>query len=209
MTQKKKYVFRFEHMWMMKKGCSDTIEAVWAEQVTDPWDTRVVKKIDRCGIALTRWSKQTFGSVKRELQQKRKALQQVERDSLRTGDSRNMRFLEAEINKLLDKEAKMWAQRAKILWLKDGDRNTRFFHTRTSQRRCRNYITKLYDPTGRWCTRQSEVNEIIVNFYKDLFTTANPDGMEEVLETIPHAVTDDMNDMLLSDFTIEEVEKAV
>ena len=53
------------------------------------------------------------------------------------------------------------------------------------------------------------MNEIIVNFYKDLFTTASPDGMEEVLETIPHVVTDDMNDMLLSDFNIEEVEKAV
>ena len=106
-------------------------------------------------------------------------------------------------------EENYWKRRSRVEWLKDGDRNTRFFHTRASQRRCRNYITKLYDSTGRWCTRQSEVNEIIVNFYKDLFTTASPDGMEEVLETIPHAVTDDMNDMLLSDFTIEEVEKAV
>ena len=33
--------------------------------------------------------------------------------------------------------------------------------------------------------------------------------MEEVLETIPHVITNDMNETLLLDFTIEEVEMAV
>ena len=40
-----------------------------------------------------------------------------------------MRILESEVNLLLDKEVKMWAQRPRIMWLKDGDRNTQFFFT--------------------------------------------------------------------------------
>ena len=41
--------------------------------------------------------------------------------------------LEIEINMLLDRKASMWAQRKKIQWLKDGDKNTRFFHSKTTQ----------------------------------------------------------------------------
>ena len=120
-----------------------------------------------------------------------------------------MRFLESEINMLLEKEAKMWAQRSKIMWLKDGDRNTKFFHNKASQRQCHNYITKLHDQTSRWCTRHSQVNEIFFNFYQDLFKFANPNSFAEVLEVIPHVDTNDMNEKLIIDITIEEVETAL
>ena len=119
-----------------------------------------------------------------------------------------MRLLEDEVNQLLDKEAKMWRQRSKIAWLRDGDRNTRFFHSKASQRCRRNYITKLHDASGGWCSSQDQVNATIVDFYQTLFTSSNPSNFEEVIETIPHVVTDEMNDMLVAAFNIEEVEVA-
>ena len=63
---------------------------------------------------------------------------QAEKQAIRGGDPKRMRQLEKEINVLLDKEVKMWAQRSQVLWLKDGDKNTRFFHNKASQRRRRN-----------------------------------------------------------------------
>ena len=127
--------FRFEQMWMTDKGCGETIEAVWSENNFEPWDTRVLKKIDKCGQELLCWSKRHFGNVRLELEKKRKELKQAERLSVRTGNSDRMRALESEINLLLDKEAQMWRQRSRILWMKDGDRNTKFFHSKASQRR--------------------------------------------------------------------------
>ena len=108
-----------------------------------------------------------------------------------------MRLLEDEVNQLLDKEVKMWKQRSKVAWLRDGDRNSRFFHSKTSQRRRRNYITKLHDANGGWCSSQDQVNATIIDFYQTLFTSGNLNNFEEVIETIPHVVTDKMNDILM------------
>ena len=41
---------------------------------------------------------------------------------------------------------------------------------------------------------------------KTLFTLGNPSNFDEVIETIPHVVIDEMNDILMAEFHIEEVE---
>ena len=89
--------------------------------------------MDKCGKSLTKWSKTCFRNVKRELEQKRKKLAQAERVACSAGSVILMKKLEKEINVLLEKEAQMWGQRAKVQWLKDGDRNTMFFHSKASQ----------------------------------------------------------------------------
>ena len=43
--------------------------------------------------------------------------------------------LKREINSLLDDEEFYWGQWAKEHWLKEGDKNTKFFHAQASERR--------------------------------------------------------------------------
>lgn len=40
-----------------------------------------------------------------------------------------------QLDQLLDVEDSKWGQRAKMHWLKDGDRSTSFFHAKCSMRR--------------------------------------------------------------------------
>ena len=96
---------------------------------------KILRKIDKCGLELTEWSKRKFGNVRKELETKRKQLAKAERYARRGGDTSWLRTLEAEINSLMDNEVKMWRQRSREAWLKDGDKNTRFFHTKATQRR--------------------------------------------------------------------------
>ena len=79
----------------------------------------------------------------------------------------------------------MWAHRSRVLWLKDGNKNTRFFHSKASQRRRRNYINGLFDDSGSWTTNPTQISASILNFYQQLFTSSNPSGFEAVLDIIP------------------------
>ena len=103
--------FRFEQMWMAEQGCGATIEAVWKKDIEATVCNRVIKKIQSCGEALTKWSKTSFGSVRRELKEKRKLLAKAKLAASRGGDVTRVRRLEQEINLLLDREAQMWSQR--------------------------------------------------------------------------------------------------
>nr|POF22823.1 hypothetical protein CFP56_09797 [Quercus suber] len=79
-------------MWLTDKGCSDTVEAVWSMNPTAPWDTRVLRKLESCGAALTKWSKKSFGSVKKQLESARKQLKAAEKYAIRSGDSSRWQF---------------------------------------------------------------------------------------------------------------------
>ena len=68
-------------------------------------------------------------------------------DSLH-GKAEEIKGVRDEINEIQVREEMMWNQRSRALWLKWGDRNTKFFHASASQRRRKNWIAGLQDPNG-------------------------------------------------------------
>ena len=51
--------------------------------------------------------------------------------------------------------------------------------------------------------------DIAVNYYQHLFTSSNPDNLEEVLAEIPQKVIEEMNEALTTLFIVDEVKKAL
>lgn len=65
--------FCFDEMWLSDKGCGQTMEAVWKASISYDPKVQVMKKIAKCGTELTQWSRRNFGSVRRELAEKKKS----------------------------------------------------------------------------------------------------------------------------------------
>ena len=103
----------------------------------------------------------------------------------------------------------MWLQHSKTLWAVQGDRNTRFFHSKTTNRYRKNFIHKLRNPNKQWIAKNEEVADILIQYYKELFTSANPTFLEEFLLSINTQVSAQMNNKLLADFKAWEVHEAV
>lgn len=62
-----------------------------------------------------------------------------------------------------------WAQKSRAQWLKEGDKNTRFFHTLATIRKRKNSIESITH-NGSTFTKPSEIKKASVDFFKSLFT---------------------------------------
>ena len=102
----------------------------------------------------------------------------------------------------------MARQRSRVDWLKEGDRNTPFFHARASARRRTNKIRALVDDDGSRCEDLPSIKGLTERFYGDLFTS-EPYDDTAVIASIQPKVTDDMNQELSNPYTDEEIKSAL
>lgn len=65
------------------------------------------------------------------------------------------------------------SQRAKQFWLRDGDKNTRFFHKYATALKEHNKTKELQDDSGEWKVKDLEVHEVIINYFQDIFKTSS------------------------------------
>lgn len=84
--QKKKN--RFEELWLADKGCGEMVKGVWQATYDGVEKIKVIKKIEECGKELTRWSRKSFGNIRKDLEKKRKELARLEQIALQGGGTR-------------------------------------------------------------------------------------------------------------------------
>lgn len=82
------------------------------------------------------------------------------------------RYEEAKckLHRVLDQREIFWRQRSKQLWLQAGDRNSRFFHNSATTRSRTNQIDRLKNTEGEWRDWNSGLQDVITDYYKNLFT---------------------------------------
>ena len=189
--------FRFKEMWLSDNSCGEVVEAAWRSCITRDPNRGILGKTDKCGKDLAWWNYNLFGNVRRELRKKREQLIEEEAVAVRMGNNFRIKKLKEEINVLMDRETRMWNQRSRILWQKNGDGNTKFFHTRASHRFRKNVILGIEDSHGEWKVEQNDIGVVLINFYQELFTSSNPTLHDAVLDQIPHVITEEMNKELM------------
>jgi len=120
-----------------------------------------------------------------------------------------IRSLQREIDDLLEFEDMKWKQRAKQHWLRNGDRNTAFYHSWVHHRRKINRIRSVTDEQGRTWRKNRDIGKVFLNFYEELFTSQGVDKVEECVRWVDTRVTEYMNNRLLHSFSEEEIQKAL
>lgn len=83
----------------------------------------VSKKLKKCKKLLTAWNRDHFGNVLNKIKQTKELLWKAEEVSVRSGNLETVIRMKNELNKLYDKEERMWQQRSQIQWLQSGDQN--------------------------------------------------------------------------------------
>lgn len=115
---------QFEIMWERDPALPEVIQKAWDAfgQTADLGDIELA--LNSTMKSLYKWSNKKFGNIKKELQKSRNQLEQLLNMN---ADRQEIRRVEDKMNELLYKEEMLWLQRSRIAWLKEGDRNTKYF----------------------------------------------------------------------------------
>lgn len=70
------------------------------------------------------------------------------------------------------------------IWLKHGDRNTKFFHGKEDQRRKTNIIKKLKDENGCWWRGDIHYERLLLNYFSNLFFLYIPINIHDVCSLV-------------------------
>ena len=165
---------------------------------------RLFEKIKRCRFTLVDWSQHTFRLSKPQLQEKQKMLEELCLHN-RAENLSSIKSLKAEITNIIHQDELFWRQRSRSIWLPTGDKNTKYFHNRASQRRRKNHISEVFDTEERWCTSDEQIAHVAESYFQELFSTAHPQNIESVLESVQRKVTSHMNESLTRPYIAEEV----
>jgi hypothetical protein len=108
------------------------------------------------------WSKEKFGNVTKQLEQSRTRLEELMNMN---ADRAEIRRVTDHMNELLYREEMMWMQRSRVDWLKEGDRNTKFFHSKAIWRARKNKIKRLCDDEGGWHDNHDAMGRVATTYF--------------------------------------------
>lgn len=170
-------------------------------------DTNVTMRLGGCVEELIRWGKKLRLKFREDIDKCKKRMEQIQR-SPSLEDQNEMKLLNDKLTSLLVQEDSFWRRRAKQFWMRDGDQNTRFFHTSATQRKKKNYISKLLDDNNVEVTDPGDICNVASNYFANLFTKV--DGVyEPVLATVQQRVTEADNMQLTRPFDEAEFQMAI
>jgi exonuclease III len=128
-------LFRFEEVWTSDLGCEKTIETAWKTTKPGVPMFAIWEKIHACRRDLRKWSKNNFSNIQKQIRETESQLKRAEFLSIQGRDHSKVTILKGKFHALLAKNERLWKQRSRVDWLKNGDHNTRYFHCKATQRK--------------------------------------------------------------------------
>ena len=168
-----KSLFRFENMWLKMDGFVDRVDSWWNCNSFSGTPSYVfAKKLKGLKEDIIQRNRQEFGNVgckKKELLGALDLLDAKEGVLGLIEMKRNERNeVRSQVEHLLSLEEISWRQKSRMLCIKEGDNNTKFFHKMANFHRRYNHLSFL-EVDGVIYEDGAEVAAQIVQFYKTLY----------------------------------------
>ena len=201
--------FRFEAMWVRDLRCGGVIRKAWSTVVTGSHAFVLCRKQSITSKALSKWNKEVFGNCNLKIKELTASITELQAKSRSERNVRKEAMLQGELNEWLRRNEVLWRQKSRETWLKDGDKNSKFFHLSTIIRRKRNSIDALKNDDGGWITNKKDIREHVVEKFSQLFTEENVNFPSNLENLISPLISDAENSELCRIPTNQEIKEVI
>eukprot|EP00253_Pinus_taeda_P022901 PITA_22901 len=194
------------------------VEKWWSEPLDEEGSKmfRLQKKLKNIKLKLKDWNKTVFGNIFKEKEIIEQKLEQIHKDGVagcREGETcAQEKELTQQWHNRCKQEESFWKQKSRILWLKEGEQNTKFFHRSAMDYRSANKILELKNSEGEILRNHSDISALLSDHLSHIAQEPGINreaAIQEITNAIPNSITEEQNWALRKTITMEEVEEAV
>ncbi|KAK1304881.1 hypothetical protein QJS10_CPB11g01426 [Acorus calamus] len=165
--------FKYFNAWETHHSFEEVIKKSWNQPFCGTPMYILAKKLHHLKVVLKDWNKEIFGPIQDQLQQCKQKLERAQLKVLQF--PQNLSFIREEASikedylSFLHREELLLRQKSRQVWLKEGDRNTKYFYSSIKARASHNTIRKVKLENGEF---SSDPSEVFWHIVKDDFTKA-------------------------------------
>jgi len=210
--------FRFEAFWLTHPDISSLITTWWKDS-EDPGDHSMYsfqQRLKLLKIKLKEWNKNHFGNIFQEKARLERRLEEIQQKGMQEGFSEGLlKEEEAILNSIAQRETQeeiFWKEKSRNRWLREGERNTKFFHRATIQHRNQNRILSLKNEEGQILEDHQEIEGELRNYFQEVLSDPGEDrdeAIRQITQHIPQLISPAVNKILMRTVELREVEEAV
>eukprot|EP00253_Pinus_taeda_P018686 PITA_18686 len=157
---------------------------------------------------------ETFKNIFEAQQELNKELKDIHQKVINVGHTEATLDKERHIHNQLEERRKQeeiyWRKKSRVRWLKEGERNTKFFHRTTVQRRMHNNIPFIQNEEGVKVEEHEKIEEILPNHFQQVHQEQAVDrqrAIGKITSNIPKLVTEEHNELLMHPIQTQEVDE--
>ena len=199
--------FRFINSWLTDPNCMKIIKKAWIDTASLP-TTEKMKEVKK---RLKDWNTCEFGNIDSNIKKLENEIQSLDhicnKRDLSNDELEKRKHAQTELWAWIKRRELYWAQNARISWLKNGDRNTKFFHAVASIKRRKNLIDCIKGDDGTIKDPQ-QIKQAATSFYKEIFREEFPN--RPVFDDLQlSCLSNEQASSLILPFSMEEIDMAV
>jgi hypothetical protein len=170
---------------------------------------KLQRKQQNTKSALKKWNRDVFGHCQKRINDITEQLQKIQHKDCTEENYKSEVMLQSEMNEWLLRSEMLWRQKSREMWLKDGDKNSKFFHLSTLIRRRRNSVDAIKSNSRDWITDKKEIKKVFLSNFIEQFSKEEVDFPCDLENLISPVISTEENESLCSIPTPQEIKKVV
>ena len=144
--------------------------------------------------ALKKWNWKVFGHCKVRIKELTNKIEEIQKLEVTEENSKIEASVQDELVEWMLRDEILWRQKSREMWLKEGDKNSKFFHVTTIIHRRRNLIDAVKAENGEWILDKSKISDYFLNNFKNVFHEKEVEFPWDLENLIPLSLSEMDND---------------